>query len=429
MKMVNVIIIFYSSATFLGLSSKSYSQTNIKPVQFPEIITSPIMNVTSKSSVASGEVTSDGGSAVSARGICIGTSVNPTIQGTVILSGSGPGRFSVDVKNLVEDTKYFIRVFATNKRGTVYGDQLVFATMKFSPVVPTVNLLSPAFITSRDIFLKASISTAGEDIDIVERGFCYASFPSPTINERKIAKNMGRGYFKTIMQGLPPTTTFYIRAYATSGTGTVYSDEKIFTTGGSVSDIDGNVYPTVKIGEQIWMAENLKTSRYQNGDPILTNLSEKDWKNSGKGAFVYYDDDTSNNNLFGKLYNWYAVMDKRKICPVGWHIPADTEVRTLMNFLKKNNYTHKSLLYNKTWSVNDLNNAESFNLTGFSALAAGKKDYYTYRYSSKYEAAYFWTTTIDLVGRITLFYLVYPEDDTELVAFGINAYSCRCLRN
>ena len=78
----------------------------------------------------------------------------------------------------------------------------------------------------------------------------------------------------------------------------------------TVTDIDGNVYQTVQIGDQFWMAENLKVTHYQNGDEIPCNV---------------YNDDPSNAAIYGRLYNWYAVDDERGICPEGWHVPSDDE--------------------------------------------------------------------------------------------------------
>jgi uncharacterized protein (TIGR02145 family) len=102
---------------------------------------------------------------------------------------------------------------------------------------------------------------------------------------------------------------------------------------GTVTDIDGNTYNTVVIGTQEWMAENLKVSKYRNGDNIVTGLSDAAWNTTTSGAFSIYDNDVANNAIYGKLYNWYAVADPRELCPVGWHVPSDTEWTTLENYL------------------------------------------------------------------------------------------------
>lgn len=96
-----------------------------------------------------------------------------------------------------------------------------------------------------------------------------------------------------------------------------------------VLDIDGNSYKIVTIGTQLWIGENLKVSRYRNGDPITTNLPDSIWLKSDSGAFTIYNLDSSLHSAFGKLYNWYAVADARGLCPAGWHVPSSAEWKTL----------------------------------------------------------------------------------------------------
>jgi uncharacterized protein (TIGR02145 family) len=99
-----------------------------------------------------------------------------------------------------------------------------------------------------------------------------------------------------------------------------------------ITDIDGNVYQTVRIGTQVWMKENLKVSRYRNGEAI-PNLTGGPWSGVAYGAFSNYYSDANNNNIYGKLYNWFTVVDTRGLCPNGWHVPSDTEWYVLENFL------------------------------------------------------------------------------------------------
>ena len=101
----------------------------------------------------------------------------------------------------------------------------------------------------------------------------------------------------------------------------------------TVTDIDGNVYETVQIGEQLWMAENLKATHYNNGDAIATALSDSEWSSTTDGAYAVYDDDPVNAEIYGNLYNWYAVDDERGVCPEGYHVPSDSEFTVLADFL------------------------------------------------------------------------------------------------
>ncbi|SVD28603.1 uncharacterized protein METZ01_LOCUS381457, partial [marine metagenome] len=103
--------------------------------------------------------------------------------------------------------------------------------------------------------------------------------------------------------------------------------------GSTVTDIDGNVYETVEVGEQVWMKENLKVTHYRNGDEIPTGYSNDDWTNLTTGAYAVYNDDSLNADIYGNLYNGYAVEDERGLCPEGWHVPTDQEYTELTDYL------------------------------------------------------------------------------------------------
>jgi uncharacterized protein (TIGR02145 family) len=106
----------------------------------------------------------------------------------------------------------------------------------------------------------------------------------------------------------------------------------------TVKDIDGNVYKTIKIGSQVWMAENLRVTRYRNGDPIPFVNNTSTWGGLTSGAYCYPNNDHANVEEYGILYNGYAVSDSRNIAPAGWHIPADSEWQQLIDFLGEEAY-------------------------------------------------------------------------------------------
>jgi uncharacterized protein (TIGR02145 family) len=102
---------------------------------------------------------------------------------------------------------------------------------------------------------------------------------------------------------------------------------------GSVVDQDGNTYATIVIGTQEWMAENLRTTTYRNGDPIPNVTDNTQWQGLTTGAWAHYNHDSQYENPYGKLYNGYAVNDPRNVCPVGWHVPSEAEWNTLIGYL------------------------------------------------------------------------------------------------
>jgi uncharacterized protein (TIGR02145 family) len=208
---------------------------------------------------------------------------------------------------------------------------------QYTPCLPKVVTNPVTLIYSRAAsFSGAVINNGGSDVS--NFGFCWGTSPNPTIAD-SIAwiSNPEQSLFSGGDGRLQPGTTYYVRAFATNGAGNGYGEQKSFTTTqpstNPSTDVDGNSYNTVTIGAQVWMKENLKVSKYRNGDPIPTNLTDTDWQNTTSGAYVIYNNDAANNTTYGKLYNWYTVADNRGLCPTGWHVPSDAEWTTLENFL------------------------------------------------------------------------------------------------
>ena len=172
----------------------------------------------------------------------------------------------------------------------------------------------------------------------------------------------------------------------------------------TVTDIDGNVYKTVKIGAQVWMAENLKVTRYRNGDPIIdgTDLTDYSLESEPKYRFAYND----NENIVatsGRLYTWYVINDPRNICPEGWHIPSDEEFNELEVFLGMSEADTRlvcSLENNISGKLKEAGtnhwkapNTGSTNETGFTALPGGYRRRYAQEFNFLGEYACFWTST------------------------------------
>jgi uncharacterized protein (TIGR02145 family) len=101
----------------------------------------------------------------------------------------------------------------------------------------------------------------------------------------------------------------------------------------TVTDVEGNVYQTVKIGTQIWMAKNLKVTKYRDGSPSPKVMDQAAWSTLTAGAYSDYNNDADTGAAYGRIYNYFAVADARKLCPEGWHIPTKEEWETLINYL------------------------------------------------------------------------------------------------
>jgi uncharacterized protein (TIGR02145 family) len=142
-----------------------------------------------------------------------------------------------------------------------------------------------------------------------------------------------------------------------------------------LSDIDGNIYSTMKIGDQIWMAENLKVIHYRNGEQIANVTDRAIWPTLTTSAYCWYNNDANSYKAdYGALYNWYAAIDGRNIAPTGWHIPSQSEWTTLINYLGGASVAGGKLKEVGTshWTTQ---NTEATNSSGFTALPGGNGDF------------------------------------------------------
>ena len=197
--------------------------------------------------------------------------------------------------------------------------------------------------------------------------------------------------------------------------------------GSKVTDIDGNVYKTVIIGNQEWMAENLKVTRYRNGDTI-PNVKDTAWVSLITGAYCWYNyDSVSNKKIYGALYNWYAVNEIRGLAPDGWHIPSDVEWTTLTTFLGGDSIA--AIKLKETGKTHWLNpNAGSTNETGFAALPGGSLyNKETYSYLGNY--GYWWSSTENELSTAWFRGMYYSSAVFRNNSAKSNGYSVRCVKN
>jgi len=245
---------------------------------------------------------------------------------------------------------------------------------------------------------------------ITQRGICYSTSPSPTTANMTIISGSGTGSFISNLTGLTASTSYYVRAFATNSLGTAYGNELSFTTtaggGGIVTNpgagvtFNGYTYASIVLGNgQEWMAENLRTTTYANGDPIPNVTDENQWTNLTTGAWSHYNNASQYENPYGKLYNWYAVDDSRNVCPSGWHVPTDDEWTVLTDYLGGEPVAGGKMKSTGTqyWPSP---NGDANNESGFSGLPGGYRDglggftsigYLGYWWSSiEYNIVYAW---------------------------------------
>jgi len=243
-------------------------------------------------------------------------------------------------------------------------------------------------------------------------------------------------------------------------------------TPGKVFDIEGNEYKTVKIGDQIWMAENLRVTKYNNGDKIPNNLSDTEWGQMTEGAYAIYNPYEANTvgihssnemvSAYGKLYNWFAVDDRRGLCPSGWRVPTEAERAKLVDYVVSQGYQNEWLDYH----YDDLDGAgnalkscrqedsplggscntpehprwdspspyedklhHGFDAFDFSALPAGARNHSGY-FSGIGEVGCWWTSTGSSTGGAYYLGLGYDDGVIPTISYDKRmGYSIRCIKD
>ena len=195
-----------------------------------------------------------------------------------------------------------------------------------------------------------------------------------------------------------------------------------------LTDADGNVYPAIRIGNQVWITRNLEVTKFQNGDSIPEARTDEQWKRMGeerKPAWCYYKNDTAMGRQFGKLYNWYAVNDPRGLVPSGWRLPSLADWEKLIKHLGGIDAAGLKLKSATGWHTN----GNGDNSSGFNAMPGGFRSaegtfYYLRR------NGYWWATTVSVTYDAWGFRLFYDQAAANVgYSSKRDGYSVRCLMN
>ena len=245
---------------------------------------------------------------------------------------------------------------------------------------PVLAATSPASgVGTTTATLQGNVTDEGMT-QVTARGFVYGT--SAGSSTFTVNAGTGVGAFTSSLTGLTTGTTYYARSFATNAQGTTYGTEVSFTP--------TLVLTTVTIGSQIWTDKNLEVTTYRNGDPITFAANAAEWNaatNAGIGAWSYYNWDPANGAIFGKLYNWYAVNDSRRLAPSGYHVPTKLEYTTLATNSGRSLKSSTS-----EWGVN-----AGTNTTGFTGLPGGNNNIAQFnRFEDKGTSGWFWTSDADI---------------------------------
>jgi uncharacterized protein (TIGR02145 family) len=382
----------------------------------------------------------DGNLLTSVAGLYFPNTLLNTLISSPVLFGNTNSNLEEQFRGKLDDIGFWNRALTQQEITNLYNSQLPTHT---SLCLPTITTITPTSIGIDSVVIGGDILNDGGS-SIVLRGVCYSTTPNPNMGNPRTEEGSGIGSFASTLRNLTPSTAYYARSYAKNLQGVVvYGNEVSFSTGTSipgvrcpgtpsVTDIDGNLYYTVQIGTQCWTQSNLKVSKYRNGDSIPTGLSNSSWGGTTSGAYAIYNNDPVNDGLYGKLYNHYAVMDTRGLCPTGWHVPTDLEWSTMDNLL--GGYTVaggalKSTATQPTPGGWVSPNTGATNSTGFAAMPGGIRNYAGADFNSVGIYGSWWSSSLDGNNAWPRFLYFNSINFSRISEFRNYGYSIRCLRD
>ena len=385
------------------------------------VLTRDASDIDKTTATLNGEVSGEGDFPVTDRGFYYGTSDNPAESGTQVAVSGGQGTFTADLSGLAAATTYHFVAYATSNAGTAYCSVKNFTTAP-EAAPPSVSTYEATVIRNDEASLNGEVTHDG-GATVTERGFYYGIYPDPQNRGLKAEAGSGSGSYKKIQDELSGSRTYYFVAYATNSAGTGFGEVQSFTSAyydhsgrtGTLTDIEGNSYGWTGIGQQVWMAGNLKTTRMADGTAILHVPDSADWSHLGESvkAYSWYDNDDRNRNTYGLMYTWDAAMNGgtstdinpsqvQGVCPDGWHLPSDAEWKQLEMFLGMSQAEADGRDSRGTDQGGKLKeaglehwkspNAGATNSTGFNGLPGGYRDD-DGEFELLGEFTYFWTTT------------------------------------
>jgi uncharacterized protein (TIGR02145 family) len=235
--------IYYLKAYATNVAGTGYGNQlsfTTSKVAVPGLTTTTITSITQTSAVSGGNIIEDNGGDITERGVCWSTTINPTINNDKTSNGGGIGSFTSTLTELIGNTSYYVRAYASNSAGTEYGNQVSFKTAPLLPLLSTTTITS---ITQSTAKSGGNISSDG-GATITDRGVCWSISHNPTIENNRTRDETGIGTYTSSIGGLIQNTIYFVRAYATNSVGTAYGNELSFTSSAIATTLVSSVTQT-----------------------------------------------------------------------------------------------------------------------------------------------------------------------------------------
>ena len=257
---------------------------------------------------------------------------------------------------------------------TIIAVILTACKKESSVSLSTVSTYPPLAVSSTAVTLAIYVESDGGS-HIIECGIYIGTSQDPETTGQRFQVGNDTGIYEGQLSGLVPDLQYFVKAFARNSKGESLGNAVDFRTPATITDYDNNLYETVRLGNQVWMAENLRTTSFRNGDPIpSTSPATADITAEDAPEYQWpYDGIESNAAVYGRLYTAYTLIDDRGLCPTGWHVPTDPEWTILTDLLGGENYAGGFLKESGTDHWNSPNTGAT-DETLFSALPGGARE-------------------------------------------------------